>query len=176
MTALRIGLLALLAGAIVVALLGRPSDAPEPAFAQAHDILATDSSRRVFTGPERAPELLHRLELVTRCPTLAIEWTSTNLEPTTPDAWAVVELRLDGRVVQQAYVGAGIGIYEDGPARLLWRGTAPPGPHTVEAWLHGGGPIAAWGLPYTNRPHIGLDTLLAQDDPPAGARPATCAA
>jgi hypothetical protein len=175
-TALRLGLLALLAGAIAVAALAWPSEPHPPQFVQAHDVRAADTSHKLFTGPDRAPELLHRLELETRCPTLAIEWTSTNVEPTTPDSWAIVELRLDGRVVQRAYFGAGVGVYEDGPARLLWRGAAPPGPHTVEAWLHGGGAVAAWGLPYTDPPHVGLDTLVAQDDPPAGARPATCAA
>jgi hypothetical protein len=177
-TALRLALVALLAGSLAVAIVARParSDPPQARLASAYDVRTTTTPHTLVTGPGLTPAILHRVALITHCPVLAVEWASTNVEPGTPGAWAVLELVLDGRVVQRGYFGAGTGTYEDGPARLAWLGTAPPGLHAVEARFSGGGPRGNWGMPYTNAPHVGLDLLLVREQPPSGARPDDCAA
>ncbi len=176
-TALRLGLLALLAGAVAVAALARPSEPHPPQFAQAHDVRAADTSHKLFTGPDRAPELLHRLELETRCPTLAIEWTSTNVEPTTPDSWAIVELRLDGRVVPARVLRRRRRRLRGRPGSAA-RGAVPRrrGRTPSRRGCTAVGPSPPGACPTPTRRTSGSTRSLAQDDPPAGARPATCAA
>jgi hypothetical protein len=178
MTALRLGLVAVLAGSLAVAVLARPArtDPPQGRLATAYDVRSTTTPHTLVTRPDMTPVVLHRVALVTHCPRLAIEWSSTNVEPGTPGAWAVLELLLDGRVVQRGYFGAGTGVYEDGPARVVWSGAAPPGLHVAEARFSGGGPPGNWGMPYTNAPHVGLDLLLLREEPASGSLLADCAA
>ena len=172
-TALRLGLLALLAGAIAVAAPG----ASRPTRRSRRSRRPTTSSpptRRAgsFTGPERAPALLHRLELDDPLPDAR---RSSGRRPTssrrrrTPGP--VVELRLDGRVVQRASFGAGDRHLRGrpGPAAVARCGAAGAATRSRRGCTAAGrSPPGA--CPTPNAPHIGLDTLLAQDDPPAGAR------
>lgn len=178
MIALRLGLVLILVGSVAITVLARPSpERPRIArLAQAYDVRTTTLTQQVITGPAEPPAILHRVALVTHCPVLAVEWASTNVEPTKPGAWAALELIVDGQVVQRGRFEAGTGFYEDGPARLAWEGTVSPGLHVVEARMHGGGPTAVWGMPYTDPPQIGLDLLHAREQPPSGSRPDACAA
>jgi hypothetical protein len=90
-----------------------------------------------------------------------IRWYDSDFEPTNLQRHGIASIHVDGARVASVTRGSSSGNFQDGPIDLVWRGRLGKGKHRVVVLFEQG---LAVGIPYTDKPKIGVDNLIITED------------